>query len=100
MYILTLFSKRGLNSSFVSAGAVLGKVGQTGQLTVGGVDANKKVLEDFDATFTYKIADESIATITPDGKITFHKAGTTTITVDSVQKGIKLSSTVELTAEE
>ena len=85
---------------FASAGAVLGKVGQTGQLTVGGVDANKKVLEDFDATFTYTIADESIATITPDGKITFHKAGTTTITVDSVQKGIKLSSTVELTAEE
>ncbi len=85
---------------FASAGAVLGKVGQTGQLTVGGADKDGKLLEDFDATFTYTIADESIATITPDGKITFHKAGTTTITVDSVQKGIKLSSTVELTAEE
>ncbi len=84
---------------FASAGAVLGKVGQTGQLTVGGADKDGKLLADFDATFTYTIEDESIATITPDGQITFHKAGTTTITVDSVQKGIKLSTTVELTAE-
>ncbi|MBQ4159569.1 MAG: discoidin domain-containing protein, partial [Clostridia bacterium] len=59
-----------------------GAPGEQLRLTLSGVDASRSIVEvRADASVTYSIADESIATVSADGVVSFIKAGTTTVTV-------------------
>ncbi len=51
------------------------------------------------ASFTYSVSDENIATVSPAGEITFHKAGETRITITGEQNGMRVTSGVFLKVE-
>ena len=77
-----------------------GAPGEQVQLTLSGADASRNVVEvRADASVVYSIADESIATVTPDGKVTFVKAGKTALTVTVTQDGYSASATTEIIVE-
>ncbi len=87
------------NTYFGTVGAS-GKVGETMQLTVKGLDAkNTEFALRPDAKITYKVADASVATVSPDGKITYLKAGKTTVHVRAEQDGYSATATVEVVVE-
>ena len=79
---------------------ICGKAGTSAKLVLDAVDAQRgKVVIRPDATVTYKVADESIATVSADGTISFIKAGTTTVTVTVTQDGYTASATATITVE-
>lgn len=63
----------------LSAEAKTVQIGSTVSAGVTAKDANEKAVEGL--TYTYSSADESIASVSDDGKITGNKIGSTTITV-------------------
>ncbi len=63
----------------LSAETVTVQIGSTISAGVTAKDANEKAVEGL--TYTYSSADETVATVSDDGKITGNKIGSTTITV-------------------
>ena len=84
---------------FAKDETVVGKVGEKGQIYVRGKGLNGQTLENYDASFTYNVGDESIATVSGSGVITFHKAGKTRITVTGMQNGMRVTSGAYLVVE-
>ena len=85
---------------YFELGGVEGSVGTQKQVLVEGTDTNRNKCDiRADAIVTYKIANEGIATVSPDGIVTFVSAGETTLTVTVTQDGYSASSTVPVVAQ-
>ncbi len=84
---------------FAKDASVRGKVGESGQLYARGVGADAQIFENYNASFTYEVSDESIATVSPDGTITFLAPGKTKVTLIGNQNGMRVMCNTFLTVE-
>lgn len=76
---------------------IQGAAGTNAKLVVSAVDAQRgNVVLREDAQYTYKIANEAVATVSPDGNLTFVSAGETKLTVMVTQDGYSASATVSV----
>lgn len=78
----------------LSAEAKTVQIGSTISAGVTAKDANGKAVEGL--TYTYSSADETIASVSADGKITGNKIGSTTITVTSAETDDYASATATI----
>ena len=86
--------------SYFAEKEVKGSVGSSVRVLLSAKDAFKNsVTIRPDATVTYVVADESIATVSADGVVSFIKVGTTTVTVTATQDGYTASTTVNIVAQ-
>ncbi len=86
--------------SYFAEKEVKGSVGTSVRVLLSAKDAFKNsVTIRPDAEVTYTVADESIATVSADGVVSFIKAGTTTVTVTVTQDGFSVSATANITVE-
>ena len=81
---------------FLAAG-LTGKPGETSKILLRGMDGKRREFAlSADAQITYKVADESVATVSSDGTVTYLKSGTTSVKITVVQDGYRADATMDI----